>query len=79
MIVPVSHSAISILHTTLQSRFKINIEKVLSLKFQWTPLHNAAEQGDIDTLKKFLGKGFNINTKDEDGVCESVLLVDLQT
>ena len=63
-----SNVPISILHTTLQSQFQINIEHLLNL-FQRTPLHNAAEQGDVDTLKNLLDQGMNINIKDKDGVC----------
>jgi len=39
--------------------------------FQRTPLHKAAEQGDVNTLKNLLGRGIDINIKDKDEVCES--------
>lgn len=60
--------------------FKINFRLTLSIYylnlFQRTPLHDAAEKGDVETLKN-LGKDIKINIKDKAGVCKSVLLVHL--
>ena len=57
-------------------QFLIHIECLLSLNifffFQRTPLHIAAEQSDVNTVKTLLDKGSDTTIKDKDGVLVTV-------
>ena len=46
----------------------------LPLFYQWTDLHTAAGQGDVDTVKFIADKVDDIDVKDKNGVSRGVLL-----
>ena len=64
------------LHYNFQNQFRLTLSIYYLNFFQRTPLHDAAEKGDVEALKN-LGKDININIKDKAEVCKSVLLVHL--
>ena len=56
---------------------------IFASRHQWTPVHQAAKEGHVDTVKFLVEKGANIRTKDGYGVskrectteCGLVLLI----
>ena len=42
--------------------------------YQWTPLHTAAGQGDVDTVKSIADEVDDIDVKDKNGVSMTILL-----
>ena len=74
---PDHYQSVSVtLHYNFQNQFRLTLSIYYLNLFQRTPLHDAAEKGDVETLKN-LGKDIDINIKDKAGVCKSVLLVHL--
>ena len=65
-----------LLHYTTIFKIRLTLSIYYLNLFQRTPLHDAAEKGDVETLKN-LGKDVDINIKDKAEVCKSVLLVHL--